>query len=240
MTTGQSIKDHIETLKKAQDLDRDIYRAQEQCKEIPLLKDRLKQGLELEKNRLKELEGELKKVQLKQKEKEGELGQKEANIKKLEGQLSLVKTNKEYTAMQQEISSLKADNSLIEEEIIKMLDQVEAADEEVKKEKDRLKQVEKHFQEQEVELSQKEKAFQQSYEDLKKKRDEIVQQVPPEIKSLYDTIVQKKQGIALVKVRGEICGACQLQLRPQLLNEIRLAQSVILCENCSRILYIED
>lgn len=240
MTTGQSIKDHIETLKKAQDLDRDIYRAHEQCREIPQVKDRLKQGLELEKNRLKELESESKKIQLKQKEKEGELGQKEANIKKLEGQLSQVKTNKEYTTMQQEIASLKADNSLIEEEIIKLMDQVEAANEEVKKEKERLKLVEKNFQEQEGELSQKEKAYQESYEGLKKKRDEIVQQVPLEIKSLYDTIVQKKQGLALVRVKGEICGACQLQLRPQLINEVRLGQSLILCENCSRILYFEE
>ena len=240
MTTGQSIKEHIETFKTAQDLDRHIYKAQEQCKEIPLLKERLKQGLEAEKNRLKELEGELKKVQLKQKEKEGELAQKEANIKKLDGQLSQLKTNKDYTTMQQEIASLKADNSLIEEEIIKMMDQVEAANEEVKKEKERLKQVEKNFQEQEVELVKQEKAYQDSYEDLKKKRDEIVKQVPPDIKSLYDTIVQKKQGIALVKVRGEICGACQLQLRPQLINEVRLAQSLVLCENCTRILYIED
>ena len=240
MTTGQSIKEHLETLKKAQDLDREIYRAQEQCREIPLLKERLKQGLELEKNRLKELEGELKKIQLKQKEKEGELAQKEAHIKKLEGQLSQVKTNKEYTTMQQEIASLKADTSLIEEEIIKLLDQVEAADEEVKKEKERLKQVEKNHQEQGGELSQKEKVLQQSYDDLKKKRDEIIQHVPPDIKSLYDTIVQKKQGLALVKVKGEICGACQLQLRPQLMNEIRMGQSLILCENCSRILYFEE
>lgn len=80
----------------------------------------------------------------------------------------------------------------------------------------------------------------ESIENLKKSRDEIVKQVPPEVQSLYDLIVQKKQGLAVVKVNGETCGACQLQLRPQLLNEIRLGQSLIVCENCSRILYIED
>ena len=240
MTTGHSVKDHIETLKKAQDLDREIYRAQEQCKEIPLLKERQKQALEREKNRLKELEGELKKIQLKQKEREGELAQKESHIKKLDGQLSQVKTNKEYTTLQQEIASLKADSSLIEEEIIKLLDQVEAADEEVKKEKERLKQVEKQHQEQETQFIQQEKTLRESYDDLKKKRDEITHQVPPDIKAFYDTIVQKKQGLALVKVNGEICGACQLQLRPQLINEIRLGQSLIVCENCSRILYFEE
>ena len=68
----------------------------------------------------------------------------------------------------------------------------------------------------------------------------MITQVSPEIKNLYDAIIQKKQGLALVKVNGEICGACQLQLRAQLMNEIRMAQSLILCENCSRILYFEE
>lgn len=238
--TTINIKENIEILKKAQDLDREIYRAQEQRKEIPILREKLKQELELERNHLKNLEGELKKAQLKQKEKEGELAQKEAQVKKLDGQLAQLKTNKEYTLMQQEIASLKADNSLIEEEIIKLIDQVEAAEEEVKKEKERLKQIEKGFVEKEGEISQKEKAIADSFDGLKKKREEIILQVAPEVKGLYDAIVQKKQGLALVKVNGEICGACQLQLRAQLLNEIRMAQALVMCENCSRILYVED
>jgi len=129
---------------------------------------------------------------------------------------------------------------MVEEEIIKMLDQTEAADEEVKKEKERLKQIEKQFQERESELKQKEKAAQESLQGLKKKREEIIAQVPPDVRSFYDIIVQKKQGLALVKINGEICGACQLQLRPQLINEVRLGNSLIVCENCTRILYYED
>ncbi len=240
MSTSVNVKESIEILKRAQEIDRELYHAQEQRSEIPAMRAQLKQKLELEKNHLKDLENDLKKMQLKQKEKEGELGQKEAHIKKLDGQLALVKTNKEYTAMQQEIASLKADNSLLEEEIIKIIDQVEAADEEVKKEKERLKSVEKDFQAQENEMNQKEKAIQDAYAGLQSSRDEIVKNIAPEVKNLYDIIVQKKQGLALVKVNGETCGACQLQLRPQLMNEIRLAQSLIVCENCSRILYFED
>ncbi len=235
-----SVKESIDILKKAQELDRDLYAMGQQSKEIPERRAQLKRNLEAEKNHLLELESDCKKMQLKQKQKEGELAQKEANIKKFDGQLGQVKTNKEYAALQQEIASLKADNSMMEEEIIRILDEVEAAEEEVKKEKERLKQVEKEFVILEGDLAQKEKGLSQSIEDLKKRREEIMLQVIPDAKALYDTIVQKKQGLALVKVNGEICGACQLQLRPQLLNEIRLGESLILCENCSRILYIED
>ena len=129
---------------------------------------------------------------------------------------------------------------MIEEEIIKALDAVEAAEEEVHREKERLKQVEKDYQSRQSEITQKEKSLQDASENLKKTREEIVKQVPPDARSLYDLIIQKKQGLALVKVNGEICGACQLQLRPQLINEIRMGHSLIVCENCSRILYFEE
>ncbi len=234
------VKEDIEILKKAQEFDREMYAALEQLKEIPEERHKNKYVFESERRHLAELEAILKKLQLQQKEKEGELAQKEAHIRKLDGQLSQVKTNKEYSALQQEIASLKADNSLLEEEVIHILDEIEAAQEEVKKETERLKQCQKDYEAKENELSQKEKKFNEEVAQFKKQREEIVSHLALEVKSLYEKIVEKKRGIALVKVQGEVCGACQMQLRPQLLNEIRLAEALILCENCSRILYIEE
>lgn len=238
MTT--SVHQNIGTLKKAQELDREIYQSQLHLQDIPEERVKIKNELELEKNRLRELEASLKKAQLAQKDKEGLLAQKEAGIKKLEGQLSQVKTNKEYSAMQQEIASLKADNSLLEEEIIKLLDEVEAAEVEVKEEKERLKQIEKDFNAREAELAQKEKAANETIEKMRKSRVEIMSQIPPDVSTLYDLIVQKKQGMGLARILGENCEGCRLLLRPQLINEVKMGVAMIVCENCSRILYFED
>lgn len=235
-----SIRESIEILKKAQELDREIYQSQQRLEHIPEESMKLKQDLEAEKARLHELEQILKKLQLTQKDKEGQLAAKETNVKKLDGQLAQVKTNKEYSALQQEIASLKADNSLLEEAILRIFDEVEAAEDEVKKERERFKQIEKDFAAKEVELAQAEKGLAETVKTLKTQRSEIVSKVDPEIRGRYDLIVEKKQGLALVKVTGESCGACQLQLRPQIINELRLAENLIYCENCSRILYYEE
>jgi predicted nucleic acid-binding Zn-ribbon protein len=236
-----AIKDSIDILKKAQQLDREIYQlGQKIAAAYPEQKADLKRELENERQRLKALEDHLKKKQLLQKDKEGLLAQKEANIKKMDGQLGQVKTNKEYSALQQEIGALKADNSLLEEEILKLFDEVEAADIEVKKERERLKTVEKDYTAKESEIIRLESEAKSNLEKFKQERQTILSQTDPEIRGRYDLIVQKKQGIALAKISGEICAACQLQLRPQLINDVRLGQSLILCENCSRILYFED
>jgi hypothetical protein len=158
--------------------------------------------------------------------------QKEMQIKKLDGQLSQVKTNKEYAALQQEIASLKADNSLLEEGIIHIMDEVDAAKEETRKEKEKFASVTKSFQDRDNEMAGQEKTLQE--------REESVAGLPPELGELYNRISLKKQGLALAVVNGEVCAACQMKLRPQLINEIRLGEQIIVCENCSRILYFEN
>ena len=127
----------------------------------------------------------------------------------------------------------------MEEEIIKLFDEVEAAQEEVKREKQRLDESEKNYKAREIELNQQEKKLTENLENLKKQRQEVVSQLPLDLKNMYDLIIQKKQGMALAKVKGQICGSCQIQLRAQILNEVLLGESFIVCENCSRILYFE-
>jgi len=234
------ITQNLDVLRKAQQLDSEIHHAHILLEEIPLQRTQLKSELELEKARLNELEKSFKDIQLKLKEKELELSQKEMQIKKLDGQLSQVKTNKEYAALQQEIASLKADNSLLEEGIIHILDEVEAAKDEVRKEKEKFALITKSFQGKDDEMVAQEKNLQGRLSDMKKQREEAVAQLPPELGELYNRIVVKKQGLALAVVNGEVCAACQMKLRPQLINEIRLGEKIIVCENCSRILYFES
>ncbi|MFA6600462.1 MAG: C4-type zinc ribbon domain-containing protein [Candidatus Omnitrophota bacterium] len=235
-----SVRESIELLKKAQEFDRDIYQAGQRLAAIPEERAKIKRELDAEKDRLNELEGALRKLQLTQKDKEGLLASKEANVRKFDGQLGAVKTNKEYSALQQEIASLKADNSLLEEEIIKVFDEVEAAEEEVKKERERLKQIEKEYAAKESELAQSEKSVAAHIDEQKAKLAEAKSQVDREVRERYELIVEKKQGWALVKVTGENCAACRLQLRPQVINELRGYETIVICENCSRILYYED
>ncbi len=234
-----SIIPHLDTLKKAQLLDSEIHQSQGLLEDIPSKRAQLKTELESEKGRLHDLEKSLKDIQVKLKDRELELSQKELQIKKLDGQLSQVKTNKEYAALQQEVASLKADNSLLEEGIIHVLDEVDAAKDETRKEKEKLAVIEKSFREKEDEMVAQEKTLKIRLADMQKQRDEAVAQLPLELRELYSRISVKKQGLALASVNGESCSACQMKLRPQLINEIRLGDQIIVCENCSRILYFE-
>ncbi|HOE68694.1 MAG: putative zinc ribbon domain protein [Candidatus Omnitrophica bacterium ADurb.Bin314] len=231
---------NIESLKRAQSFDSEIHQTRLLLAEIPESRAALARELESKRVHLTIIEQTQKDMQLKLKEKEIELAQKEAQIKKLDGQLSQIKTNKEYNALLQEIASLKADNSLLEEEIIRKMDEVEAVKDEVLKEKDRFAGITREHQAKDQELVNQEKNLQSRLQEITKQRQEIIGQLPPEVGDLYNRIVQKKEGLALAPVSGEFCSACQMQLRPQVINELQIGEQIITCENCSRILFYES
>ncbi len=230
--------DHdLQILQEVQEWDKEIYLLRNTLEDIPTELSEMSQEVETERASLRKLQEELKSLQLRQKEKEGELATKEENIKKHDAQLAQVKTNKEYASLQVEIRSLKADNSLLEEAIINLIDQVEAVQKNMEGQKKKVAAVEAVLNQKKQELEEKSKVVREKIEALLSQKKERIKEVNPEIASLYEQIVTKKHGWALVKVEGEVCPACQIQLRPQVVNEAKLKERIIVCDNCSRILY---
>ena len=71
------------------------------------------------------------------------------------------------------------------------------------------------------------------------KKNEISQTVNTKDLASYNKIIQGKSGVALSKIEGESCGVCQMRLMSQTINEVMMGNKIILCESCSRILYID-
>ena len=56
----------------------------------------------------------------------------------------------------------------------------------------------------------------------------------------YERILKKWGRIAITEVNGEFCGVCNMQLRPQIINEAKLQKNLVFCENCARMLYAQN
>lgn len=227
----------LEILQEIQEWDKEIYALKEALEEIPSELEEMNRICDYERERLKHIQEELKSVQLKQKEKEMELATKEEHVRKYENQLTQVKTNKEYASLRSEITALKADNSLLEETVINLIDQVEGLQAQEKEQKKKALEAEAALNQRQKELEEKANETRKRIEVLFQQKKERIKGVQAEVASLYEQIVVKKHGLAMVKVEGEVCPACQMQLRPQVVNEVKLKERIVLCDNCSRILY---
>jgi predicted nucleic acid-binding Zn-ribbon protein len=240
MPDAIDFKEQIKLLVELQGLDSHIFKIEDELEEIPAKIGSLEEFYAAKNAGLKKLEDELKGLQLKRKEKEGELETKEGTIKKYQTQLYQVKTNKEYSALQEEIGRIRADDSLIEEEIIKILDLVDGKNREIVVEKEHLKKEESSLAEEKKKLSGESARLKTELEALKAQRAELAGKVDKKVLAKYDRIIQKGDGLAVVSVAAESCQGCFRVMPPQVINEIKMNNSLIFCENCARILYIAE
>jgi len=230
----------IEILKELQKIDSQIFQVKQDLINKPKKFSILEQDFEGLTGSLKDLDAELKKVQMEHKEKDLELQTKEVSIGKHKSQLPLIKTNKEYNALQLEIEKMKADNSLLEETILVQMEKIDELKAAVAKEKLVLAEEEKKLNITKADVELEIKQLEDKISKLNIQRKTVVPaDFDPEVIDLYERIRENRGEIAIVPVENGACTGCYMNLRAQVLNELRLGK-LLTCETCSRLLYVES
>ena len=165
---------------------------------------------------------------------------REEKVIKHEGDLYQIKNNKEYQALVKEIGNIKADVSLFEEEIIKLFDEIEEAQDLFEKEKRTFDSEKQEIENEKNRIKAEEKELLTKIDGKRKERDEIIKGISPEIFNKYSAILENRGRIALAKVNNGFCGACYMQLIPQVINEAQMKKKITYCNYCARMLYAED
>ena len=57
---------------------------------------------------------------------------------------------------------------------------------------------------------------------------------------IHERILKNKDGLAVVPVTDGSCQGCFGMMPAQVINEIRMKDKIVMCENCARMLYIEE
>jgi predicted nucleic acid-binding Zn-ribbon protein len=55
--------------------------------------------------------------------------------------------------------------------------------------------------------------------------------------AMYDKASKRYPRYAIAELKGELCIGCNVKNRPMLASEVRRGEKLVLCENCTRILY---
>ena len=238
--TATNLEEQLKLLVELQGFDSQILKIERELAFIPEEIKRAEGEFEAKKADLKKLEDGVKTLQLKRKEREVELQSKEDMVKKHQAQMYQVKTNKEYSALQQEIERIKADDSLIEEAIIMIFDQIDAENKKIAQEKEFLKVEEAKLNEEKARWDIESKRITGELGNLKVQRTALAEKCDKTILSKYERILQGKDGLAVVPVLGDSCQGCFSKMPSQVIHEIMMKKDLIFCENCARILYIEE
>ena len=170
---------------------------------------------------------------------EKDLAVVQTRLSRFKEQLMEVKTNREYQAMQAEIAGGEAEVGRLEDAILeRMLEgdelaaNVQRAERELAEQRAAIAAERAELEREQVELGQR-------VRQLESERQRQVGVLAPRLLTLFQNLARQRNGIAVAEARDGRCASCQVRLRPQLYNNIRLNDSLIQCESCQRVLYFD-
>ncbi|NOZ13530.1 MAG: hypothetical protein GXO69_07770 [Acidobacteria bacterium] len=163
------------------------------------------------------------------------------NLEKFEQDLMEVTNQKEYSAVLKEIDSTKREIQETETTIITIMESSKELEIEYEKLKNTMIQLESThneavsgFQENNQEkIAEKKK--------LEKEKRALEKDIPAPYMRKFNQIAAKRSGIAVSTVSGECCSACNMKIRPQMVNNMqRNPNELFICDNCQRILVLPE
>ncbi|MBN2804543.1 MAG: hypothetical protein JXR91_15725 [Deltaproteobacteria bacterium] len=225
----------LENLEKLQELDLKTHDIRNEIENIPKHIEEIRQNVNTVRVILQKEENRLADAESWRSEKEHEISLQNELLAKSKSKLQGARNEKESKAATREIETIKKNIQDHEKEQLELMEAIEqyiVAMEEHKKE----------FSELEAELALSEKdgneriaQIQAELIDADESRKKLTVIIDEKILRLYERI-HRRLPVAIVKVKEPICPGCNVNIRPQIFNEIIRGEIVHTCQSCMRLL----
>ena len=179
----------------------------------------------------------------------GELDIKELEeaIQKSNIAMNGAKTNTEYSIFQEQIAKNEENKGAKEEEVLELLTLLENLQGRKTDVERDLADMEKSYQRKETEVLGLVKELEEKVGGLKENRGQLAEEIITDHLDLYERINKKVDSDCIVAAEESadeagvyFCQGCYMTVTKQELNQLALAQELLTCRSCSRLLYLED
>jgi uncharacterized protein len=227
----------LELIVKMQGLD---LRANELRKEIALLP---KQIAEIEKvlvahTRKVEADRALLGGNLKERKlRELEIQTQQAKAAKLKDQMAAAKTNEQFRAFQNEIDYCDKEIKKSEDRIVELLELSEPLAINVKAAEAALALEKAGVEKQNASARERTSADQKALDVIMAQRRVLAESVTKPVLNHFERLSKKYSGAAIADATRGRCTSCNLEIRPQLFQDLRRGEKLFTCENCGRMLH---
>lgn len=163
-----------------------------------------------------------------------------ANITRSEANLKGITTQKEYQAVNKEIASAKKLIVELEEQILQKISRAEELRVELSAIESDLVALDQNLGAQKAEIRTRIDNEQAIVASDSKARAERIKSVPPGLIKRYEKLRETRRGIAVVEARDGGCLGCNMQIPPQMYNNLYRGEELITCPHCQRILVLRQ
>jgi hypothetical protein len=145
---------------------------------------------------------------------------------------------KELQDLQNEAAALKRFLTVLEDRQLEAMIQVEEAEAQRQSAQQNLNQVSAQADLEHTSLRVEQSQLQKDLDRQLEERNAISSTIPEEDLKLYESIRQKRSGVAVAKVVDKSCSACGSFLNTALLSSAHSPTQITICATCARILYV--
>jgi uncharacterized protein len=234
------MKEQIKVLVKLQHLDAESIRIKSTLNDVSKKLKHLDSGLEEIEQTIKDQESVLDGLKKQYRDYESDVKLNLAKINKSQEKLRSVKTNKEYQLLLKEIEDVKSKNSSIEDKMIECLDRIDEAEEIIAIKKDEYLQFSDRIKSEKQSIEHDAEIDKKKLDELDMDRKNVSGLIDAQLFKKYLVIKEQQEGLAVVPVKDAVCHGCNVNLPPQLYNELFRYDSLKFCPNCHRIIYLKE
>jgi predicted nucleic acid-binding Zn-ribbon protein len=162
------------------------------------------------------------------------------NTARSEVRLKEIKTQKEYQAVSKEISAAKKIMAELEEQLLQKITRIDELKAEIETLQENLKLVEENTASQTSEIKEKIEELEASISVDMAERELMVKSLHPSLLNRYSKLRERRQGLAVVEARNGSCLGCNMNLPPQVYNNLFHGEDLISCPHCQRLLFLRQ
>ncbi|HNU73182.1 MAG TPA: C4-type zinc ribbon domain-containing protein [Thermodesulfobacteriota bacterium] len=221
-----------------QKVDMEIQAIRGQIDEIPKNDEGIRRELLESKTVLAEYRKRLDTQERLRHGKENEVEINKDKKSKYEAQLYKVRTNKEYTSLLSEIDEVSKQSLQLEDEILQLMEDIESLRQDLAVKESEFESETKNGERVIAENRTRKAALEAQLTELEQVRQKLIARVDPPLRTRYERIAKVRKN-AVVPVTDSACTGCFMVIRPQMLSHLMAGDTIVTCENCSRILYYQ-
>ena len=234
-------KEQIDTLVRVQQIEIETGKLKAYLKKVPAQISSLEQELEAFIRSVDGDEAAIDEFNKQYRAFESDVQLNLSKIQKSQEKLRAVKTNKEYQSSLKEIDDIKAVNSKLEDEMLELLEEIETAENAIKDRKLHYTRIVEDSNQEKASIERDAQQHEENLVELESKRVAVAAELDAGLLNIFNQVKAKQENlVAIVGIQDSVCQGCNMNIPPQVYNELQRCDSLRYCPSCFRIIYWQD
>ncbi len=237
---AKGMLDDIRALLILQDRDRRLLAISKDLEKLPQEEQRANHKLAGDQKAVADAKQAVTQLEIQLRTLELDVQTRKTTIARLKTQQFETRKNEEYQALAHEVVRYEKEVDQLETRELELMEEIDRLKSALKTAEANLAKTQSLVDEDLASIRQRQQKLLSQQQETSTERDTLTTQVPEAILPLYQRLMKTKNGLALARMHEGKCEGCHMKLIASTVVAVQSGKEIVRCEDCGRILYLEE